>query len=271
MSKPTKPRKARGAKPAAEPSSTVSRFQAFTVETVHRSALKSAPYNPRYITERAKAKLRDVLGRVGLVQPIVWNKRTGNIVGGHQRISQIDALEGKADYCLTVAVVDVDEKRERELNVLLNNANVTGDWDFERLKEVLTQPDIDILNAGFDQADMMKMLGEAPSQGPAEHQDKLAKQLEDIKKSFEKLSETSRHKDDTDFYSVVVFGSHSERQEFLAEFGFEDNRYLDGRTLGKVLRNLKETKLAADGAEGQGPGVGQDKSELTTEPRAAGA
>lgn len=244
----------------------VSQFQKFSTRTVHRSVLKGAPYNPRYLPAKAKAKLKATLARVGLVQPIVWNERTGNIVGGHQRLSQIDSLEGKSDYSLTVAVLDVDEARERELNILLNNTEVSGEWDLEKLKRML-DGELELLNTGFDNADFMQMFGEAPSQPKAAHQEELTKQLADVKSAYEKLRESSRSKDDTDFYNVVVFGSYNERAEFLKEFGFADNRYIDGRTLVEVFRSLKKAELASAGEKAELPGAGQDKPVRAKEPR----
>lgn len=69
-----------------------------------------APANPRTISDDARRKLRDNLKRVGLLQPLVWNRRSGNLVSGHQRLSQMDDLMGTANYHLTVAVVDLDDK-----------------------------------------------------------------------------------------------------------------------------------------------------------------
>ena len=245
----------------------LSQFQKFTTKTVHRSELKGAPYNPRYIKAAAKAKLKETLARVGLVQPIVWNERTGNIVGGHQRISQLDALEGKSDYSLTVAVLDVDEAREKELNILLNNESVTGEWDLEKLKTIL-DAEIDLINTGLDNSDLMQMFGEAPSQPKSEHQEDLSKQLADVKAAYAKLEASSRSKDDTDFYNVVVFGSYNERAEFLKEFGFADNRYIDGRVLVEVLRGIRETTgHAGTGNEATGARVAKKKTVRAKEPR----
>lgn len=244
----------------------VTRFQAFVTETIHRRRMKGAPYNPRYLPAKAKAKLRETIGAVGLVQPIVWNRRTENIVGGHQRISQIDALEGHDDYQLTVAIVDVDEKREKELNILLNNTEVTGEWDLEKLKSMLDS-EIDLLNTGFDNASFMQMFGEAPSQPKADHQAELSKQMQAVKDAYKKLDQMSKNKDDTDFYCVVVFGSTNERGEFLKEFGFPDNRYIDGRTLVQVFKgNLKQTELARHGHEVQNLGIPENKTEGTEKP-----
>lgn len=235
----------------------VTSFQTFTTETIHRSKLKNASYNPRHLTLRGRQKLKDSLKRVGLVQPIVWNKRSGNIVGGHQRISQIDALEKSGNYSLTVAVVDVDEARERELNVLLNNTEVGGDWDFEKLKELLNDPLVELENTGFDSAEMMKMFGKSVGMPESAHQQEVAEQLKGVKEAYEKLSQMNRNKDDRDFYCVVVFGSYNERKEFADALGLEeDNRYIDGRLMTRLLLEKKEAQPSTTGNEGDANGVG---------------
>ena len=117
--------------------STVTELQRFELRTIARSEIKNAPYNPRTITAAGKEKLRASLGEFGLVQPLVWNARTKNLVGGHQRLEQIDALEGSSDYSITVAVVDLDEPREKALNVILNSPEVGGQFDEVLLKRVL--------------------------------------------------------------------------------------------------------------------------------------
>lgn len=258
------------AKPEQPKSTALSQFQRFTTETIHRTELKGAPYNPRYMSAKAKAKLKETLSRVGLVQPIVWNKRTGNIVGGHQRLSQIDSLERSADYSLTVAVLDVDEVREKELNILLNNSEVSGEWDLVKLREML-DGQIDLINTGFDNAEFMQMFGEAPSQPKDEHQEDISESLQNVKDAYEKLTESNRAKDDADYYNVVVFGSYNERLEFLKEFGFADNRYIDGRSLVQVFRDiagrLKESELAAQGVKADGASVPKNETKVPKKPR----
>ena len=254
--------------PVPTPAGALSKFQAFTTETVHRNKLLGAPYNPRYLPAKAKAKLRETLGAVGLVQPIVWNKRSGFIVGGHQRIAQIDALEGHADYSLTVAMVDVDEKREKELNVLLNNSEVAGEWDLEKLKAIL-DAEIELINTGFDHAEFMKLFGEAPSQPKEDHQEQLSKDMAAVKAAYEKLTAMGQSKDDTDFYNVVVFGSHNERAEFLKEFGLENNRYIDGRVLVQIFRQISQgekPESPSTGMKPAGPGTGKDKTNGAGKP-----
>jgi ParB-like chromosome segregation protein Spo0J len=64
--------------------------------------------------------------------PIVWNKKTNRIVGGHQRLT-VEADRGQTE--VDVSVVDLDEIKEKELNVMLNKAQ--GAWDDGKLAELM--------------------------------------------------------------------------------------------------------------------------------------
>ena len=70
------------------------------------------------------------------MEPIIWNERTGRVVGGHQRLKVL--LEKGAEEIETV-VVDLDEKNEKILNVLLNK--VKGRWDIGKLADLLQELD----------------------------------------------------------------------------------------------------------------------------------
>ena len=50
------------------------------------SDLIPAKYNPREITADALGRLTKSLDELGNLQPITWNAKTGNVVGGHQRL-----------------------------------------------------------------------------------------------------------------------------------------------------------------------------------------
>lgn len=56
------------------------------------SRLRPASYNPRRITPEAQTRLRESLGKLGCVKPIIVNGETKVIVAGHQRTSQMIAL-----------------------------------------------------------------------------------------------------------------------------------------------------------------------------------
>lgn len=63
-----------------------SKYQAYDTETINRSDIKNAPYNPRIMDVKAKKRLKANIAKHGLVAALTWNKRTGNLVGGHQRL-----------------------------------------------------------------------------------------------------------------------------------------------------------------------------------------
>lgn len=118
---------------------------------IHRRELKEAPYNPRSIDPYAARGLADNIQRTGgLIDFPIWNKRTGNIVGGHQRLNQLDKINGTDDYEITVAVIDVDETTEKQINVSLNNQSISGHYDMDLLDSLVRDPDFDFQAAGFD-------------------------------------------------------------------------------------------------------------------------
>jgi len=130
--------------------------------------LKPAPYNPRVSLQPgmpAYDRLARSLAEFDLVQPIVWNEQTGHVVSGHQRL-QILKDRGAAE--IDVVVVSMSLEREKALNVTLNNSQVGGDWDTEKLIDLIGEldalPDFDATLTGFD-ADDLKDLVLAPDPG----------------------------------------------------------------------------------------------------------
>lgn len=95
------------------------------IETKAIADLKPAPYNPRSISEPALAGLRASVERFGLVEPVIWNRQTGNVVGGHQRLKALAAM-GVTET--EVVVVDLPPLEEKALNVALNNPSIAGDF-----------------------------------------------------------------------------------------------------------------------------------------------
>ena len=109
------------------------------IRTLKAAQLKPADYNPRRDLQPEDAeyqKLRRSIEEFGYVEPIIWNERTGRVVGGHQRLKVL--LEKGAEEIETV-VVDLDEKNEKILNVLLNK--VKGRWDIGKLADLLQELD----------------------------------------------------------------------------------------------------------------------------------
>lgn len=83
------------------------------------------------------------------------------MVGGHQRLAALDALQGSDDYMLTVSAVSLTPKREREQNVFLNNASAMGTWDEALLADLIKQDGIDFNNMGFDRIELDAMFGDS--------------------------------------------------------------------------------------------------------------
>jgi DNA modification methylase len=113
--------------------------------------LNPAAYNPRKDLQPGDPeyeKLKRSIQEFGYVEPIVWNERTGNIVGGHQRYKVLLDMGMSEVDCV---VVDLDDAKEKALNLALNK--IQGDWDYLKLKDLLQELDtgeFDIELTGFD-------------------------------------------------------------------------------------------------------------------------
>jgi ParB-like chromosome segregation protein Spo0J len=92
--------------------------------------LMPAGYNPRTISKQAKKGLSNSIDKFGLVQPIVWNKRTGNIVGGHQRLYD---LTEKGAEVTDVVEVNLTLDEEKALNIALNHKGIQGEFIEEEI------------------------------------------------------------------------------------------------------------------------------------------
>lgn len=98
----------------------------------------TAAYNPRDIDEEALEGLKASTGRFGLVQPILWNKRTGNLVGGHQRLKTLGP-----DEVTDVVVLDLSLTEEKALNVALNNPKIQGTWS-DGIEDLLREIHVEV-------------------------------------------------------------------------------------------------------------------------------
>ena len=109
--------------------------------------MNRAAYNPRVDLQPEDEEYQAIersLKRHGLVQPIVWNRRTNTVVSGHQRLT---VLEAQGETEVTVSVVDLDDIQEKELNVALNK--ITGEWDDDKLSVILNELGEEAIDTGF--------------------------------------------------------------------------------------------------------------------------
>lgn len=131
------------------------------IEKMKLSDLKAADYNPRIelrdgMTEYEK--LKKSLLKFGLVDPPIFNKRTGNLVGGHQRLyvaKKLNILSENDE--VETSIVDLPLDKEKALNLALNN--ISGRWDEEKLTELLNEITEDNLElTGFDSEELENLI-----------------------------------------------------------------------------------------------------------------
>ncbi len=199
----------------------IAKYQKFETGIIHRSKIKNAPYNPRYIDDEARKRLKQGLKNFGLVSTLVWNKRTGNLVSGHQRLSIMDELEKTQDYELQVSIIDIPKKEEMELNVQMNNTSMMGDFDIDGLT-MMADDGADISMMGFSEADIDILFGDSElvemyedDQATREAKDTL----KDIKEDRSDMIEKKKQDNDASYYFTVVCDSSTQREELFQKMG----------------------------------------------------
>lgn len=221
-----------------------SKYQAYETETINRADIKNAPYNPRIMDAKAKKRLKQNIAKHGLVSALTWNRRTGNLVGGHQRLEQLDALEKAKDYELTVCVVDVDEREEAALNVQLNNPSMQGEWDFDKLAMMTEEFDLDLAeDMGFTETDIDLMF---------EGDDRFSqlfetKEGEDMRGTLDKVKdarakgvEDLKEKNSIDWFTVIVFENQADRDAFMREINIPKyEKYITEEQVRRLAKPLK--------------------------------
>ena len=132
------------------------------IKTISISKINPAVYNPRKDLKPDDAEYKQLLKSMdefGCVQPLVWNKRTGNLVGGHQRLK---ILLAKGLKEVQVSVVDLPLEKEKALNIALNK--ISGSWDQKMLAQLLDDlckvPDFDVELTGFNLPEIEDMLSD---------------------------------------------------------------------------------------------------------------
>lgn len=157
------------------------------IQKISVEQINPATYNPRKNLKPGDSeyeKLRRSIEEFGYVEPIIWNQQTGNIVGGHQRFKVLVQMGSKEVDCV---VVDIDEQREKALNVALNK--VSGEWDIPLLTDLLQELDtsgFDVSLTGFELTELNALFGEPDAKEDDFDADKA---LEEIKIPITSLGE----------------------------------------------------------------------------------
>ena len=124
-------------------------------EKKHTADLLPADYNPRKDLKPGDAeyeKLKRSIEQFGYVEPVIWNRLTGRVVGGHQRLKVLMDMGMSEVDCV---VVELPEEKEKALNIALNK--ISGEWDKDKLALLITDlqgADFDVSLTGFDPAEI---------------------------------------------------------------------------------------------------------------------
>jgi hypothetical protein len=95
--------------------------------------LTAHPLNARRHPGRQRDALRESLGRVGWVDVVKVNTRTGNVIDGHARVEE--ALS--SGDTVPVLYVDLDPDEERFVLATLDPISALADYDAEVLEQLL--------------------------------------------------------------------------------------------------------------------------------------
>jgi DNA modification methylase len=138
------------------------------IKKISIEQINPAPYNPRKDLKPDDVEYKHLVKSIdefGYVEPLVWNKRTGNLVGGHQRFKILLAQGAKE---VLVSIVDLSIDKEKTLNIALNK--IQGDWDEQKLALLLDEltkvPEFDVGLTGFETEEISELLDRALTESP---------------------------------------------------------------------------------------------------------
>lgn len=182
------------------------------IERIALTKIKPSPYNPRRIGDRMRAELEKSLDAYGLVDPLIVNRRTMHVVGGNQRLAVLKVRKVKD---VSVHFVDVDDDRERALNVALNK--IAADWDSKALKTLLSEVGEGAVT-GFDTDEISFYL----EQGQADFDGAAGKGAPEGDAPPEERTTSAPEKPANEFPYMVYFTFKTQEaaQAFVEEQGF---------------------------------------------------
>lgn len=167
--------------------------------------LRPSGYNPRVITADQQRMLKGSLEEFGDIGVIIFNRRTGRLIGGHQRSKLLDPQwpivkephnDGKGTVAkghivtpfghLTYREVDWDEQKERAANIAANKHG--GSFDEDLLAQMLQELSDQGYNmdlTGFDDSELKALLDDGKKENLGE-EDPV---VEPVEEPFVKLGD----------------------------------------------------------------------------------
>ena len=178
----------------------------FKQTTVKVKDLVPNPKNPRMDLRPGMPmydKLRKSIENFGYIDPIIWNRRTGMIVSGHQRFQVMkDIAEEKGEPFDTVDVMEVDMPENKQDSFMVAVNKITGIWDNEKLAQLFRElSEEDLQYTGYESFEIDELLSEKIDLTEYEDDDTL----------IDNTEEQSTYK------LMVFFDSEDERDSFYEE------------------------------------------------------
>lgn len=191
-------------------------------ERIPLSTLAADPANPRTITSKALAGLSVSVETFGDLSGLVFNRRTGVMVGGHQRLRALtDAgatefirVSENAGYVehpktkerFSVRIVDWDETKQRLGNLTANNSHISGVFDERAIEQLRELEGVE----GFDALALKDL------------EDELRKGAEKVAKDEEEAGKDETNKLKDGFMIIIDCEDEAHQLELLARFMEED-------------------------------------------------
>ena len=169
--------------------------------------------------------------------------------------------------CIRDSVINVDEQQEKELNLLMNNPNAMGTWDFDALAQII--PDIDWKAAGLTDADL-NMIGvdyllqteeessvadaledlmepvteqrEAEkAERQAEKQLERAEKVAHMKEVKQQVKEAAQKQaEGMDAYVMLSFDTYEAKAAFCMRFGYDaDMKFIKGEVFSEQVERVE--------------------------------
>lgn len=194
------------------------------VREVEIEKLNPAKYNPRVELRPGMREWKHLVQSIqefGLVEPIIWNEKTGNVVGGHQRLEVLRYLGYDTAPC---SIVNLDDYDEKLLNIALNK--IQGEWDYEKLEEILKDLETEVAElSGFSADEIALIL--------ADNEDLLDEDFDYSEWDDEGIAGS--------YVVTLVF-----QNSWYAERWSEDNGFE-----GQIKEGSKSTVIRMEGAENE--------------------
>ena len=194
--------------------------------------IKPAEYNPRKDLAPGDfeyEKLKRSIETFGFVEPLVVNIRNNVLISGHQRykiLNQTGVTETE------VVTVDLDEQKEKALNLAMNK--IEGFWDYEKLQSLFEEFDKeDLTVTGFTLAEIESMFDNINNSATDDDAS------EDDDDEEEQDSNTTASEDDDDDYLepgeypcmvYLSFATKESAEAWLAERGI-DKQYTKSQNI----------------------------------------